>query len=58
MTDKKDTWFAWYPVRLGALGIGRWVWLKRVWRDNSPAARFYGVRIYQSLETAYGKRTP
>lgn len=40
-----DHWFAWHPVRLGALGTGRWVWLRKVWRN-----RFLGVAIYQPLE--------
>lgn len=39
-----DEWFAWRPVRLGALGTGRWVWLRRVWRNRS-----IGVTIYQDL---------
>lgn len=43
-----DTWFAWRPVRLGALGTGRW--LRRVWRN-----RCMGAAIYQSLEVAHGQ---
>jgi len=39
---KSDIWFAWRPVRLGALGTGRIVWLRRVWRN-----RCAGVSIYQ-----------
>ena len=39
-----DTWFCWYPVRLGALSTGRLVWLKRVWRN-----RCAGVTIYQEI---------
>lgn len=40
-----DTWFAWYPVRTGALGTGRVVWLQRVWRN-----RCMGATIYQPME--------
>ena len=40
-----DTWFAWFPVRLGALGTGRWAWLQNVWRNKCC-----GVAIYQSLD--------
>jgi hypothetical protein len=44
-----DTWFAWYPVRLGALGTGRLVWMTKVWRNRTM---FCGVvlTIYQRLE--------
>lgn len=42
--SRSDTWFAWRPVRLGALGTGPWVWLRRVWRN-----RCAGITIYQSL---------
>jgi len=44
---KNGYWFAWHPVKLGALGVygpGRWVWLKTVWRSTT-----YPV-IYQSVE--------
>lgn len=40
----QDTWFAWYPVRTGALGTGRLRWLKKLYRE-----RFSGVTIYQEL---------
>jgi hypothetical protein len=39
-----DTWFAWHPVRLGALGTGRLAWMRRLWRN-----RCLGVTIYQDL---------
>lgn len=39
-----DIWYAWYPVRYGALGTGRWVWLRKVWRN-----RCGGTAIYQPL---------
>ena len=42
--SRTDTWFAWRPVRLGALGTGRLVWLRHVWRN-----RCFGVTIYQEL---------
>lgn len=42
--SRSDTWFAWYPVEVGAFG-GRWVWLRRVWRN-----RCAGVTIYQRLD--------
>ena len=29
-----DTWFTWYPVRLGTHGSGRCVWLRRVLRNR------------------------
>lgn len=43
-----DTWFAWYPVRTGALGTGRWIWLRRVWRLRSYAG---DPSLYQTLKT-------
>jgi hypothetical protein len=43
--SRSDTWFAWYPVRVGALGTGRFVWLRRVWRNKCC-----GVTIYQPLD--------
>jgi hypothetical protein len=39
-----DEWFAWRPVRLGALGTGRLVWFRRLWRNQCA-----GVTIYQPL---------
>lgn len=42
--SRSDAWFAWYPVRTGALGGGDWIWLRRVWRN-----RCLGVTIYQPL---------
>lgn len=44
-SSTSDVWFAWFPVRLGALGTGRWVWLQNVWRNKCC-----GVTIYQSLD--------
>jgi hypothetical protein len=39
-------WYAWYPVRLGALGTGRWAWLEWVIVvDECP-------RMYQPLDLA------
>ena len=43
--SKSDEWFAWYPVRTGALGTGGVAWLRRVWRN-----RCMGVTIYQILD--------
>ena len=43
--SKSDIWFAWFPVRLGALSIGHWIWLEKVWRNKCA-----GVTIYQSLK--------
>ena len=43
--SKSGIWFAWRPVFTGALGGGKLVWLKRVWRN-----RCMGVTIYQELE--------
>ncbi len=40
--SRTDAWFAWRPVRLGALGTGRCVWLRWLWRN-----RCCGVTIYQ-----------
>ena len=45
LASTTDTWFAWRPVRRGALGTGRWVWLRRVWRN-----RCMGATIYQDLD--------
>lgn len=39
-----DVWFAWYPVRLGAMPGGRWIWLRKVWRT-----RWKGWVTYQAL---------
>ena len=39
-----DKWFAWHPVRTGALGTGSVVWLKHVWRNKC-----FGVTIYQDI---------
>lgn len=41
-----DTWFTWYPVRIGAFGTGPLRWLTRLWRN-----RCCGVTIYQDLES-------
>ena len=35
-------WFAWFPVRTGALGTGRLVWLRMVLRNQCA-----GISIYQ-----------
>ena len=45
--SKTDTWFAWYPVRVGAISTGPFVWLRKVWRN-----RCGGVSIYQPLDDA------
>lgn len=42
--SESDIWFAWFPVRLGALSTGRWIWLKKVWRNKCA-----GVIIYQPV---------
>lgn len=47
LASRDDTWFAWYPVRIGALSTGRYVWLQRVWRN-----RCMGCTIYQPLDRA------
>ncbi len=47
LRSRSDVWFAWYPVRLGALGVGRLVWWEYVWRNRCMRAT-----IYQSLEVA------
>lgn len=41
---KRDIWFAWYPVRIGALSTGPLRWLRRLHRE-----RFLGLAIYQDL---------
>lgn len=41
-----DHWFAWYPVRAGALSTGHWMWLKRVWRFRNG---YLGITIHQEL---------
>jgi hypothetical protein len=38
----RDVWFAWRPVRIGALGTGPKRWLTKLYRE-----RFAGVTIYQ-----------
>lgn len=46
--SKTDIWFAWYPVRIGALQDGPKLWLKRVWRNRT----FFGgmwITIYAEL---------
>lgn len=42
--SKDDSWFAWRPVRVGALGTGPVRWLVRLWRNKCC-----GVTIYQDL---------
>jgi hypothetical protein len=44
-TSRSDVWFAWRPVRSGALGAGPWLWWRHVWRN-----RCRGVTIYQPLD--------
>ncbi|KKL69877.1 hypothetical protein LCGC14_2110500 [marine sediment metagenome] len=43
--SKSDIWFAGFPVRLGALSMGHWIWLEKVWRNKCA-----GVTIYQPVE--------
>jgi hypothetical protein len=43
--NKEDIWFAWFPVRLGALGNGKIAWMRKVWRN-----RCLGATIYQDIE--------
>ena len=43
--SKWDIWFAWHPVRLGALGTGRIAFMEEVARN-----RCMGVTIYQPKE--------
>lgn len=38
MLTKKRIWFAWRPVRLGALSTGKLVWLFKVTRIDSQMA--------------------
>lgn len=33
--SRTDLWFAWYPVRTGAFGDGKWMWWRKVWRNRS-----------------------
>ena len=40
--SRSDFWFAWRPVRIGALGTGPFRWLKKLWRNQCC-----GVTIYQ-----------
>lgn len=60
MMNKENIWFAWYPVRLGALGTGRLVWLKRVWRNECMGVTIYqplemAIEAYESIQKALGK---
>ena len=41
---RPEIWFAWYPVRLGALGGGRLVWLRYVWRMRGIITTYMSVR--------------
>jgi hypothetical protein len=43
--SRQDYWFAWYPVRFGALGTGRLVWLKTVWRNRCMGATIYQRKL-------------
>lgn len=47
-----DIWFAWRPVRVGALGDGPSVWWKKVWRNRT---HFCGVEVavYQELPVGF-----
>ena len=40
-----DKWYAWHPVRLGAFGTGKVVFMEHVARN-----RCMGVTIYQPLD--------
>lgn len=51
---KEGYWFAWYPVRLGALGTGRWVWLKTVWRSTTYPVIYQSVEDVERLENYKG----
>jgi len=46
---KTDFWFAWYPVRLGAMGTGRYVWWCKVWRERAIRGPYKGCVIYQLI---------
>lgn len=47
-----DIWFAWRPVRLGALRGGSFVWLRHIARNQC-----LGVTLYQDIEDSpYGAR--
>lgn len=39
-----DQWFAWSPVRLGALGTGRWAWFRKVTRIKTGPVTIYNER--------------
>lgn len=43
-------WFAWRPVRLGALGTGRLVWLRWVKRIRTITPWGESCSIYQPLD--------
>jgi hypothetical protein len=45
--SKSDIWFAWHPVRIGALGTGPVRFGVKLYRN-----RCCGVTIYQDLEDA------
>jgi len=42
----EQIWFAWYPVRSGALGSGPIIWMEFCWRDSSHL-------IYQDLDVLH-----
>lgn len=44
-----DIWFAWYPVKEGPLGRGRWLWLKKVYRSQTWYIYGYSV-FYRELK--------
>ena len=43
LVDNNELWFAWYPIRTGAWGIGSFVWLK------------YCLRLKTSFDVIYQK---
>lgn len=45
----EQIWFAWRPVRSGALGTGHIIWLRWCWRDTA-------VGIYQELGEYVGQQ--
>jgi hypothetical protein len=49
MYTEKRAWFAWRPVRLGALSSGELTWLSKVTRIDTRIGGVI-VSIYQPLE--------
>jgi hypothetical protein len=55
-----DTWFAWYPVRLGSSATGRIAWfekVQRIWLPNRSAPIYHAIseETEEIVKRKYGR---